>query len=171
MSEEGTQATGPIASPPPKGSQAPLDPSLAAFLTGLIAPGRATRVLLCGNVRDTAPLAQLCLPGVEWTRAGLTEGQGELVLSAGRPVAADDGAFDIALAVNLATGSAPELPALLSELWRVSGSLVLHLEAPGSARRLDDAWATVHPLPVQHWPSIAGLELSRSPTPARRRST
>lgn len=170
MSKEGIQATGLIVgSPTPKGAQASLDPTLAAFLTGLIASGRGVRVLLCGEARELASFSQLAVTGVEWTSAGLSENEGGLVLSPHRSLDASDGAFDLAIAVDLASRSLAELPALLSELWRVCASLVIHVDSPGSARRLEDAWGAVQPLPVRHWPSVGGLELlstahARSPS-------
>jgi len=159
MSEEGTEATGPLPRPSPPGRHAPPDPALAAFLTGLIAPGRASRVLLCGDPRETGRIASLQLPGVEWTRAGVLEAPAQLRLSAERPLPVDDGAFDLAIAVDLGARPAPELPALLSELWRTTASLVLHLDRPEAASRLEDAWANVQPLPAHRWPSLGGFEV------------
>lgn len=159
MSKEGSQTTAPIVGQSSLRSQAQLDPALAAFLSGLIASGRGTRVLLCGEGRDLVPFTALSLPGVEWTTAGFVHGEGALVLSAERSLAANDATFDLAVAVNLSRRVATELPALLSELWRATGSLVLHVDVAGSARTLEEAWDSVQPLPVQRWPGIAGVEL------------
>jgi hypothetical protein len=159
MSKEGSQATAPIVGQSSSRSQAKLDPALAAFLSGLIASGRGARVLVCGEARDVAPYTALTLPNVEWTVAGFKDGEGALLLNSEHSVAADDGTFDVAIAVNLSRRGITELPALLSELWRVSTSMVLHIDAPGSARQLEASWATVQLLPLQRWPGLAGVEL------------
>lgn len=133
----------------------PLDPLIASFLAGLIPPGR---VMLCGEPDDIAPIASLDLPDVEWVTPEPRGGEAASVVGAERSLPFKDAAFNAVIAVNLSRTSTTGLQATLAELWRVSASMVVHLETQGSARLLETAWGGIQPLPVQRWPDIGCTE-------------
>lgn len=132
-----------------------LDAQLAAFLAGLAPPGR---VLVFGDAAEVARVTSLALPHVVWVSQEWAE-DGSMVAGADRALPFEDGAFEAVIAVGFRAVLSSTLPAVLSELWRVSSSLVLHLEAEGAGARIESAWRGIHPFPVQRWPDIGGTEL------------